>query len=417
MRAGGAEWVVHRFAVLQYVVFAVMVPGSVVAVAARAMRDELAGARTPPSWGVFRAALGVTCIFAGAHFATLRSPYNWGSYLDRTRLGAEKRLDRELRPITRLAADLRTHVPAGAVVLAEPSVGMRAVMAHDCVIVASASSSNGVPDLGERTRAVKKMLLTRTPDEEREELLARYGVTHLLLKRPAKRWVYERMSEFWATEYGWCIIGLREPGDESTVVRGDFDQALLDIGEYRRAIPWLRDRIARDPAHFGRRLRLGNALMKTGRHDEAIEAYARAAELRPRDPRPIIMIGNAHAATACYDDAIDAYHRTLSLAEEAGRPDVAASAWFNIGNTHYRLGAWDDAIDAYRLALDASPGHGDARYWRDQARENRRLRAPPPDPIAGPRPAEDEGEETTATPPPGDDRISDDDTAPADDQE
>jgi tetratricopeptide (TPR) repeat protein len=394
LEAGGAEWVIHRFAAFQSVVFALMVGGSIIAIAECAVaRSGGPGKTGTVPLAVLRAGLGLTAIFAGAHFAHLQSPYDWRAYLDRARAGASIRHGRELRPLRRFAEDMDLHVPAGTTVLADPSIGMRAVMVRDCRVIASTSSSTGVPDLGRRTRDIKRLLRAQTPEDERDELLARYGVTHLLIERPARRWTYERMSEFWATEYGWCIIALRPPGEPAGPVRGDYDQALVDIGEHTQAISWLQRRLVDDPNHFGRRFRLGNALARADRHEEAVGAYMLASELRPDDPRPAIMIGNAFAAMERYDEAIDAYLETVAIADRTGRIAPAASGWYNIGNMHYRLGRWSDAIAAYDRAIGLNPDHGGARQWRSEALANEQAGAPPPDVGGAARPAETDQEE------------------------
>jgi tetratricopeptide (TPR) repeat protein len=412
LKAGGAEWIIHRFAMFQHVIFALMVGGSIMTIAEHATSrvETESGSRSRLALGVVRLGLGLTCIFAGAHFASQRRPYDWSSYLDRVRAAPSSRYGRELRPLQRFVADMEAHVPAGATVLAEPSIGMRAVMVRDCRVITSTSSSTGVPDLGQRRRDTRKMLRNRTPEAERQELLHEYGVTHLLLDRPARRWVYDRMREFWTTEFGWCIVALRPADEPPGEILGDYDQALADIGEHEQAIPWLERQLSVDPGHFGRRLRLGNALMIAGRYDEAIASFRLARELRPDDPRAAIMIGNAHAALECYDDAIGAYRETIAVAERTGDAQSGASAWYNLGNMYYRLGLWIDAIEAYRAALDLNPQHANARFWRMEAQRNLEIGAGPPEDASTRRP--DEGRARDDDDPPRDAQPEEDDAAP-----
>ncbi len=367
LRGGGAEWIVLRFATFLDVLLAVLVPGSVIAVAAAATaaRAESPPGRIAPL--VLRWTLGASCVFAGAFFAAQQSPYDWRTYLDRGRRPASELRGSQLNPLRRFAADLKAFVPRDAVVLADPSLGMRVVMAHDCRVIASTSSSVGVPDLGTRTTHARRMLRNGTPEEQRDALLERYGVTHVVANRPAPAWLMDRMAAFHATEFGWCIITLRQPGDAAEPVEGDFERALVDAGRIIEAIDLLQEKVDADPEHFGKRFRLGRLLMDTGRLLDAIESFELALDLRPDDPRPAIMIGNAYAELEWPEEAIEAYRDTLKIAEGIGDRQAAASAAFNIGNTHYRLGRWAEAAEAYRVALQADPGHAAAAQWLAEA--------------------------------------------------
>jgi len=368
MRLAGAEWMIHRFAMLQDILFALLVPGAVVAVVEMAITRAAAADRAPALAGhVFRWAFGVACIYAGAFNAHLSAPYTWSRYLDRGLESRSARLGRDLRPLRRFGEDLRTHVPEGAVVLADPSVGMKVVMMHDCRIVASASSSVGVPRLGRRAADVRRMMRGSTDPDERQRLLDEYGITHLVLPRPARRWTYERMREFWVTEFGLCIIALRAPDEPPGEVLGDYDRALLDVDRTAEAIEVLRRKVARQPEHFGAHFRLGNALLAVRRHLDAVASFRTARALRPEDPRPAIMIGNAYAELDRIDLAIDAYEETIEIAARVESRDALASAWYNLGNMHYRVGAWDDAMAAYREALRVRRGHAAALHWLTEA--------------------------------------------------
>jgi len=356
----------------------VLVPGSLAAVAHRAALQDGTVGRVAPL--VLRWSLGASCLFAGAFFAAQRPPYDWRSYLDRGRLPASALRGGQLNPLRRFADDLAAVIPADAVVLADPSVGMRVVMAHDCRVVTSTSSSVGVRGLGTRTAHANRMLRNATPEDERERLLARYGVTHVVVERPAPPWTMDRMSAFHVTEFGWCIIALRAPDEPVGPVAGDYDRALVDAGRLEEAVELLERKVRERPEHFGSRFRLGRVAQETGRLLEAIGAYEQALELRPDDPRPAIMIGNAYSELGWYEDAIEAYGRTAQIAKRTGDRRAAASAAFNIGNTHYRLGRWDEAAESYRDALRADPSHAGAARWLAEAKAAARTGGAPAPP-------------------------------------
>ncbi len=365
LRAGGAEWIVLRLASLMDVLLAVLVPGSVAAVAAAAMRHREETDRLSPL--VLRWSLGASCLHAGAFFAAQQSPYDWRTYLDRGRMSASALRGGQLDPLLRLARDLEGTIPSNAVVLADPSIGMRVVMAHDCRVVTSTSSSVGVRGIGTRTRHARRMLRNGTSPEQRDALLERYGVTHVVAERPAPAWTLERMEAFHPTEFGWCIITLRDPGSPPGPVAGDYDMALADAGRIDEAIEVLQQRVEQSPDHFGSRFRLGRMLHDGGRLLDAVESFELALSIRPEDPRPAIMIGNAYSDLEWYDEAIEAYRRTVAIATRVNDRRAIASAEFNTANTHYRLGRWDEAVAAYRAALAADPTHAGAAQWLPMA--------------------------------------------------
>jgi hypothetical protein len=366
----GAEWMVLRFSSLQDVIFALLVPGSLAAIAETAAGDP---ARHRVAWPLYRWGLGGVGLFAGAHFAHQRPPYTWPKYVERAMLPAANRIRSPLTPLLRFGVDLQALVPEGAVVLAEPSIGTKVVMMHDCHIVATDTSSLGVPGLGQRLRDIKRMRSKKTPADERDELLARYGVTHLVSKRPVAPWVMDRVHGFWRTEFGWCIVELGPAGEGApATVIGDYDLALADAGRHEEAIALLERKIDIDPEGFGLHFRLGNALLAVDRPSDALVAFDRARQLRPDNPRPVIMIGNAHAELGQLAEAEQAYLDTIVMAEQRGNRDAVASGWFNLGNMYFRAGAWTEAIDAYDNAVRANPQHGGASYWRDEARRARR---------------------------------------------
>lgn len=366
LRAGGAEWIVLRLSSLLDVLLAVIVPGSLAAVAAQAMRQQDPGDRVTPL--VFRWGLGACSLFAGAFFAAQQSPYDWRTYLDRGRMSASALRGGQLNPLRRFAEDLQATIPADAVVLADPSIGMRVVMAHDCRVVSSTSSSVGVPDIGTRSTHARRMLRNATAEDEREDLLQRYDVTHVVAERPAPPWTLDRMEAFHVTEFGWCIIALRDVDAPPGPVAGEYDRALADAGRIAEAIEVLRTNIEQSPDHFGYRFRLGRHLYDTGRLLDAVDSFEQALRIRDDDPRPAIMIGNAFSELEWFDEAIDAYRQTAEIAARIKDRQALASAEFNTGNTHYRLGRWDEAIAAYRAALRADPDHAGAAQWLGEAK-------------------------------------------------
>ena len=194
LKAGGAEWMVLRLGSIMDVLFALFVPGAVAAVVAKVLAQNSAPRVFPTL--VFRWSFSMCCLFLGAFFASHNGPYTWKSYLQRGEYDKGVRYGTQLNPLRRLSDDLEAVVPADAVVLADPSIGMKVVMTHDCRVVTSTSSSVGVRGMGARYTAVREMLAGKTEEEHRSSLLDQYDVTYLVAQRPAPNWTFERMASF-----------------------------------------------------------------------------------------------------------------------------------------------------------------------------------------------------------------------------
>ncbi len=112
-----------------------------------------------------------------------------------------------------------------------------------------------------------------------------------------------------------------------------------------------------DAAHDARAMQLvdeGNALMDTGRFDEAAQCYATALDLSPGLPRAHLNMGNLLLARGQPQAAIDSYRSAL-----ARKPDYAA-AYYNLGNAHTALRELQTALDSYQQALRLQPDFVDA---------------------------------------------------------
>lgn len=365
LKAGGAEWMVLRLGSIMDVLFALFVPGAVAAVVAKVLAQNSAPRVFPTL--VFRWSFGMCCLFLGAFFASHNGPYTWKSYLQRGEYDKGVRYGTQLNPLRRLSDDLEAVVPEDAVVLADPSIGMKVVMAHDCRVVTSTSSSVGVRGMGGRNSAVREMLAGKTEEERRSSLLDQYDVTYLVAQRPAPNWTFERMASFYTTEFGWCIIGLRSLDEPKRRVEGEYEQALLDAGRDAEAIVLLEKKVEGDPENFKLVFRLGRALYKRGRQLEAVDVFYECLNLRPDDARPAIMIGNAYSDLEWYEDAITAYRMTMDIAAANDEPNAGASAAFNLGNMYFRLEMWAEAVEAYAEALLLDSNHADAQYWSEQS--------------------------------------------------
>ena len=119
-------------------------------------------------------------------------------------------------------------------------------------------------------------------------------------------------------------------------------ETLLASGEFNRAITVLRAAAKLSPSNAEVRMRLGNALERTGARDEAIAEYKAAAESSPENEAAWRALASAQFEEKLYSDAADSYGRALALSGEgdaetqlahadslrlAGRTDEARAAY------------------------------------------------------------------------------------------
>lgn len=152
----------------------------------------------------------------------------------------------------------------------------------------------------------------------------------------------------------------------------------------RRAIGHLRAAVEQDPDLVDARVKLGNALARSGRLDEAVAEFSRALERRPGDRElrlkratallnqgrakeaigelrrlarqapedPVSRIRVAEALEASGDlQAADREYRAIQEDDAFDAPALARAHWA-YGAFHQRHGRFEAAVDQYRRALE-----------------------------------------------------------------
>jgi tetratricopeptide (TPR) repeat protein len=95
----------------------------------------------------------------------------------------------------------------------------------------------------------------------------------------------------------------------------------------------------------------GNAALKAGKAEEALQAYYKAAETLPKDPGVHFNRGSALYNLQRYEDAAQAFLR----ATEARPAPLKASAFYNLGNSFAKASKWGEAVEAYKKSLVYAP--------------------------------------------------------------
>ena len=144
------------------------------------------------------------------------------------------------------------------------------------------------------------------------------------------------------------LIGIRE-------AQGEIARGLLEIGPALQRFP-------QGASLYARR---GSLLEKSGRGEEALEAYGRAVELGPE-------LGEGHLGLARVHLAGDRKDRAREVLQQAaGKIPQAPGLQMRFAGFCEREGLDDQALDFYRKALNADPGLPGA--WLGQARVQMNL--------------------------------------------
>jgi tetratricopeptide (TPR) repeat protein len=166
---------------------------------------------------------------------------------------------------------------------------------------------------------------------------------------------------------------------------------LIDLGEYRRAIPFCEQAVQQLVTR-GEALAIADLLVREGtcynrcglHMQGAVPLRAAVDILRrhpgdPRLPSALIALGNA-VRNAAPAEAEASYKEAASIHEAKAQLESATAAWVNLGIVCSRQGRHDEAIAWYERALrvrEASPGTPVARIallLNNMANARRRMR-------------------------------------------
>ncbi len=104
----------------------------------------------------------------------------------------------------------------------------------------------------------------------------------------------------------------------------------------------------------------GEALHRSGRIEEAIEALTVAFSLRPQWLELQNNIANLYLSAGDTASALGRYEALLEVAPD--QPDV----WLNLGTLHALAGDYAEARTAWETVLRHAPNHAEARYYLTQ---------------------------------------------------
>jgi tetratricopeptide (TPR) repeat protein len=115
----------------------------------------------------------------------------------------------------------------------------------------------------------------------------------------------------------------------------------------------------------------GYLLLQTGEYDQAVSAFDRAIKLTPDYSVALINRGNALMKLGKNQDAIDSF--SAGLAADAQSNDLTigfkAKTMKNIGDAYYALGKYQEAISSYQSSLVNDPGNADTTAALERAKQ------------------------------------------------
>jgi Ca-activated chloride channel family protein len=183
----------------------------------------------------------------------------------------------------------------------------------------------------------------------------------------------------------------------------------------RRALAGAASAVVLAGASFGPAsswLAEGDAALAAGRAEEALALYREAERTRAGEARVQIRIGNALFRLARTDQAASAYLEALRVvAPDDGAARFAAS--FNLGNTLVAQKHFEEARDAYWAALVAEPASREAKFNYEWTLERLREEPPVPESDTSQEPSERERESEEPEPSPSADGQGRADPRPA----
>ena len=101
---------------------------------------------------------------------------------------------------------------------------------------------------------------------------------------------------------------------------------------------------------------LGNLQIMAARPEEALLSLETAAEMKPDDPKTIVLTGVANQRAGRAHEAVAAYRRALKLIKTD-----RAQLLNNLGRALVETGSWDEAEGAFKAALKENPDYLEAR--------------------------------------------------------
>ncbi len=142
------------------------------------------------------------------------------------------------------------------------------------------------------------------------------------------------------------------------------------LGNRWKAAAQFRASTQLDPTYPEPYKALGDLFLTAPRRlfDQAVEAYAKALEIRPFYADAYVGLGDAKAAQSDVDGAVAAYQKALSF------NPINAKVYVSLGKLYYsEKQLYYESVQAYKKAIDLDPAYLDARMGLAEVYEDKGL--------------------------------------------
>ncbi|RPI20166.1 MAG: tetratricopeptide repeat protein [Acidobacteria bacterium] len=142
-----------------------------------------------------------------------------------------------------------------------------------------------------------------------------------------------------------------------------FDEGiqLSKAGQHEQAIEAFKKAAEKDADQPAVWANMGSSYGKLKQYDQAIDSYNKAIALKPDDSALYQNLGSIYSETGNLDKSKEMYEKAASLAT-ALDPKAAATQYYNIGVTYINSGKNAEAAEALLKALEVDPNHAEAHY-------------------------------------------------------
>jgi len=116
-------------------------------------------------------------------------------------------------------------------------------------------------------------------------------------------------------------------------------------GLLRHSLRWTELR----PHEYAAWFNLGNAYVKSGQYNKAIESFKRALDINSNYSETWFKLGITYNTAGQYVESIDAFKKAVDIDSEN------ISAWVNLGMNYYQVGKRSKAKKVYKVLKKLDP--------------------------------------------------------------
>ncbi len=196
-----------------------------------------------------------------------------------------------------------------------------------------------------------RILLRLFPDREKLRLRLSWGLAALIVVLLGVLTV-DRNRVYHSPVGMWKDVIAKSPRNPG--VRTKLGLALAREGKLEEAEAQYRAVLRTDPGFLEARNNLGNLLARRGELEEAIFHYAEAIKRRPGSAEAMNNLGNALVEAGRIEEGIARYREAIKF--DPGFAD----GYTNLGLAFARKGKLDEAIEHYRRAIEVRPDNAAA---------------------------------------------------------